>query len=129
MSPLFGNKEEKAAQQAAAIAEIERLCGLPVADLAAEILPAWGPNGARRLLGNSPGSLQIVAWLVADYPRKPSIKPLLEPVKEAIQALEHAGLLLRKIIGDGGSTVDLTRLGETALAEGTVRQHLGLTSS
>ena len=63
-------------------------------------------------------------WLMADYPRKPSIKPLVEPVREAIQALEHAGLLLRRTSSDGASTVDLTRLGETALAEGNIRKHL-----
>jgi hypothetical protein len=49
MSPLFGNKgnkEEKAAQQAAASAEIERLCALPVADLAVDILATVNPSAS-----------------------------------------------------------------------------------
>jgi hypothetical protein len=35
---MFGNKEEKAAQAAAAQAKADRLLALPVADLAAEIM-------------------------------------------------------------------------------------------
>ncbi len=124
MSPLFGNKEDKAAQQTAAAVEIERLCGLPVAELATEILPAWGAEGARRVMGNSPGTLQVMQWLTDGYRRRPSIKPLLVPVQEAIQALENAGLLRRAIHSNGGSSVDITHLGEAALSDGTVREHL-----
>ena len=44
---MFGNKGEKAAQDVAVSAEIERLISLPVADLAAEMMPAFGPDGPR----------------------------------------------------------------------------------
>jgi hypothetical protein len=57
----------------------------------------------------------------------------MRAVAEAMQVLEHAGLLLRssRIIRSGGSTfggswVGLTRLGGHALQTNTVRQHLGL---
>jgi hypothetical protein len=39
---LFGNREEKRAKAAAAQAESERLVALPVRELAAEIMPAFG---------------------------------------------------------------------------------------
>jgi len=49
-------------------------------------------------------------------------------VIEALQALEQAGLVTRRSFGSRGqaSTYHATRLGETALAEGSVRRHLGL---
>jgi len=51
-------------------------------------------------------------------------------VAEAIQALEHAGLLMRTVTGDyAHSDFGLTRLGRRALATDTVRQHLGLSDA
>jgi hypothetical protein len=51
-------------------------------------------------------------------------------VAEAIQALEHAGLLMRAVSGDYANfDVGLTRLGRHALATDTVRQHLGLSDA
>lgn len=49
---------------------------------------------------------------------------MLPPVQEGLQALEHAELIRRVRLGEGSSHVVATRLGETALAEGTVRQYL-----
>jgi hypothetical protein len=40
---LFGTREEKRAKETAAQAQSERLAALPVADLAAEIMPAFSP--------------------------------------------------------------------------------------
>jgi hypothetical protein len=45
MSPLFGNKAEKAAAEAAAQTEVDRLSALPVADLAVELMSAFGAGG------------------------------------------------------------------------------------
>jgi hypothetical protein len=51
-------------------------------------------------------------------------------VAEAIQALEHAGLLMRAVSGDYAEfDVGLTRLGKHALANDTVRTHLGLSDA
>jgi hypothetical protein len=123
MSLLMTNTEEKAAQRAAANEEIERLCALPVAELAAEILPAWAP--AKRSLSTRPAH-DVAEWLMAPYPRSPVAAELyLAPaVEEAIQALEHAGLLIRRFLSGGASTLDLTRLGWAALAQGDARRYL-----
>jgi hypothetical protein len=121
---MFGNKEEKRAQEAAAAAEIKRLCALPVADLAAKVLAAYGPDGPQRVLGKSPGSIQIANWLTADYPRRPNLKPLVLSVRRAIPVLETAGLLGPELSSSGGSRVDITGLGEKALRDGTAREQL-----
>lgn len=117
----MGNKEDKAAQRAAANAEVERLCELPVPDLAAMILPAWG-------FARPPGPVRqahdVAERLMAAYPHRPAPAVLAPAVEEAIQVLEHAGLLIRTVGSSGGSSVDLTRLGWAALADGTVRRHL-----
>jgi hypothetical protein len=62
--------------------------------------------------------------------------PAMRAVAEAIQVLEHEGLLMRssriKNSGGhifGGSWVGLTRLGGHALQTNTVRQHLGLSDA
>ena len=125
MSPLFGNKQEKAAQDAEASAEFERLAALPVRELAAAILPAWGSDGVHRSKGGGVGSVQVVNWLMAPNPRRGKyLQPLLAPVNDAVQALERAGLLVRTNLSIGGSQVDLTREGQAALAAGNVDQHL-----
>ncbi len=122
---LFGNKEEKRAEDAAAKAEADRLLALPVAEVAAEILPAFGPEGPGK--GDKEiGSLQVGMFLMRDFPRgNQFVKPLLDPIREGIQALENAGLVERKVRSIGGSTVSSTRLGLEAIEKGTAREHLG----
>jgi len=47
------------------------------------------------------------------------------PGREGLRALEHAGLVAQRTTGDGGNPAkSATRLGETALAEGSVCQYL-----
>ena len=124
LSPLFRKSEEQIAQQGAAEAELKRLEGLSVDDLAVEILPAFGPDGLNR--GYSGARVQDVCkWLMSSYPSK-GTNPLqiLGPVNEGLQRLENAGMVLRRVQDGGGSRVTVTRLGETALAEGTARQLL-----
>jgi hypothetical protein len=126
VSPLFGKSEEKAAQEAAAEAEVERLNALPVATLAAEIMPAFGPDGPRSAGGRGINILQVANWLIASYPRGTKyLQQLQTPVREGVQALEHAGLVQRWGPASAGSRLSATRLGETALAEGDVLRHLG----
>ena len=138
MSPLFrknevearaggGKREKKAAEEEAGRAELERLLGLSAKDLAVEILPAVGPGGIRMSTGGGYNSVQVTQWLMRNHRRRPNIKPLIEPVQQAIQVLENAGLVSRTVsgIGTGVSSVRATRLGELVLSEGTVRQSLG----
>src|ERR1700742_5302519 len=104
---IFGskNKVEKQAQDAAAQDEADRLVSLPVADLAAEMLPAFGPDGPRK--GSKElGTLQIGMYLMRDHPRgNQYLKQLIGPIREGIQALEHEGMIERRIHNIGGSHV------------------------
>jgi len=123
---LFRKSEEQVAQQAAAESELKRLEELPVDDLALEILPAFGPEGLQP--GRAGARVQDVCkWLMSSYAGSKFCNPnqLLMPVNEGIQRLENAGLVLRRVQEGGGSRVTATRLGETALADGTAKQHLG----
>ena len=124
---LFGNKAEKRAKAAAAEAESERLTALPVRELAAEVMPAFGPDGINAKSGHRQGPIEVVSWLMPDASAKYR-QPILGPVIEALGALEQAGLVTRRSFGSEGqaATYHAARLGETALAEGTVRQQLGL---
>ena len=110
MSPFFGNKADMVAQQAAVQTEYERLSALPVADLAAEILPAFG--------GQRPanGPITAGAWLMGSFPRGQAratcVRDLQRPVLAAIQALEHAGLLEQ----DASTFGPKARLGSRSLS-------------
>lgn len=123
---LFGNKEEKAAKKEAARAESDRLVALPVADLAVEIMPAFGPDGIQAGSGHRQGAVEVAKWLLSDFDG--SVKysqPVLGPSIEGLKALERAGLLESRNFGSGNAaTYHATRLGETALAEGSVKQQL-----
>jgi hypothetical protein len=124
---LFGNKADKQAQGAALQAESERLGALPVHELAAELMPAFGPNGIGAKSGHRQGPMEAVAWLLPDASVKYR-QPILGPVIEALGVLEHANLVTRGSFGSNGkaSTYHASRQGEAALSEGTVRPQLGL---
>jgi hypothetical protein len=125
VSPLFGNKEEKAAQDAAAKAEADRLMALPVADLAAEMMDAFGPSGPGRGSRHEVNTLQVANWLMKAYPRGTKyLRDLEQPVREGVQALEHAGLVEWLGQQSAGGRLAATRLGEAKLADGSVRQQL-----
>ncbi len=129
MSPLFGNRKDKAAQEDAARAEATRLNELTVPAIAAELMPAFGPDGPRPAgIGASAiNSLQIANWLMRDYPRGTKyLQELHRPVGEGLQALGNAGLI--EWIGSGGPSPGrrwrATRLGEQALTDGGVARYL-----
>ncbi len=120
---LFGNKEEKAAEQAAAQAEAERLQALPASELAEAVMPAFGPDGGRP--GHELNSLQVMSWLMSSHKGGTKyLTQLRNPTREAIQALENAGLVIQMGPGGPGARLKATSLGETALAEGTVAKYL-----
>ena len=120
---LFGNKEEKVAQDQAAKAEADRLQALSATQLAEAVMPAFGPEGARP--GNEINILQVMSWLMSSYPRGTKyLTQLRDPTWEAIQALENAGLVIQMGSGGQGGRLKATSLGETALAEGTVAENL-----
>jgi hypothetical protein len=114
----------------------------PVAEVAATILPLFSfsfPDAYQRHQMGSPyqwdrlARASIVNWFktgsYTSTARGMNTVPFADPdhraVIEAMQVLEHAGLLVR---GDyeERTFIGLTRLGEHALQTNTVRQHLGL---
>ena len=119
---LFASKEEKDSAQA----ESDRLKGLPVVDLATEVMEAFGPDGLQINSGHQQGAVQISKWLMRDHLTKVRYtQPVLGPVIEGLNVLESAGLVESRTFGTGdGKTFHATRLGETALAEGSVRGSL-----
>jgi len=131
MSPLFGNNAEKAAEEAAAAAECDRLLNLTRLQLAVEVMNVFGPNGARAAQSsNGVNILQILSWLLSSQPRGTGYMLKLEmPVREALQILENATLVLDRIDRISGGHMVATSLGQTALAEGSVAQHVASPSS
>ena len=125
---LFGDRGEKRARETAAQAESERLAGLPVAGLAAELMPAFGPDGIGAGGGHQQGAIQVTEWLFASTSTKVKYRqPVLGPAIEALQVLENAGLVGRRSFGGPGSnasTYHATWLGEEALADGSVARRL-----
>jgi hypothetical protein len=105
---------------------------MPPAEVAATILPLF----ASATHSPAGGVLKaIVKWCNTGNYRPPRgfsssndslafDDPDCGAIAEAIQILEHAGLLMEK--GGDYTSVGLTRLGRHALATNTVRQHLGL---
>ena len=119
---LFGHSEEKAAKRDAAQAEADRLCALAPSELAAALLPAFAPgaDGQQARLDE----LQLAMWAMASF--KGTTKQTIQlraPIREALQRLEHAELLVRSI-ARGGGWLTLTELGTTAIAEGSVARHI-----
>jgi hypothetical protein len=94
VSPLFGNKEKKAAEEEAARAEFERLMALPVTALAVEIMPAFGPDGPRPSGGKGINILQVLSYMTRGTPRLTKYgQQLMDPLREGVQLLEQSGLL------------------------------------
>jgi hypothetical protein len=114
------------AADAAAQAEIARLTALAPNQIGAELLPAFGPEGAKSKgqLGVAP--MQLIEWLMTDYGRGASTKPLVSAVLGGMSALERAGLVNETVsgTGSGGKLYSLTPLGEQALTDGTAGHYL-----
>lgn len=123
MSPLFRRNEEKAARKAAAKQEIERLRALGVDDLAVMLLPGLGPDGPTH--GTSVWPQQLCEYLLAEYPGagRMDTLDLLAPVSRALDRLDGAGLV-SPISVQRTPVWRITPLGESILAEGTVRERL-----
>ena len=123
MSPLFRRSEEKAARKAAAKQEIERLRALSVDDLAVDLLPGLGPDGPTH--GTSLWPQQLCQYLLKDYPGAGQMQTLdlSVAVNRALDRLQHAGLV-SPISVQRTPLWRITPLGESILADGTVRQRL-----
>jgi hypothetical protein len=126
--PLFGGKDP--AEDEAAQALVHWVNSAP-GDLAAELMAAFGPGGARRSRPDvlTPG--ELADWLFRLY-RSSYFQELYSPMREALQLLEHAELVYVRwryepTSSDKGNLGwSVTRLGLTTLADGkaAVRQRI-----
>lgn len=140
MAPLFGGRDGDPSRQAQTAAELDRVGGLPLPQLAAEVMArAFGPGGpggpgqAGTLEAPSATSvvrldeLAISRLLVSvdafQHATPEQLAWLRHLAGEAVQALEHAALI--RISWQGGSQHCLaTRRGRSAAEQGTVSEML-----
>jgi hypothetical protein len=127
MSPLFGKSTDRLTQDEAAEAEFQHLSELSAAELAEELMPAFGDDGPRG--GKEINALQASNWLMRSYPRGHKfVRKLHRPVCEALELLEHVGLV--EVLGgrrgsiSTGAHLRATRLGLVVLADETVDRYL-----
>jgi hypothetical protein len=107
---LQAKVEDLDAMTEAARAENARLMDLSPADLAAELMPAFGPDGAevnKFPLDAAGGSneRQLIEWLIRTHQLTGGVgwkgwDLLRVRVLEAVQQLEHAGLVYVRHISD-----------------------------
>lgn len=123
---LFGKNPEKEAQAAAARAEVDRLAALSPDALATEVLPVLGSDESKKHFSGV-RIPEICKALMSGYrvPMSVNTGVLLLPVKEALQRLEHANLVMQMASGVDQSTKwRITTTGEKALTDQTVAQQL-----
>lgn len=107
---------------------IDWINGAPPADLAAELMAAFGPELSTRVpvLALS----EFSAWMFRGFPERRGLilpaRPVSEPILEAIQLLEHSELVYVRWVSDNGFSWSASRLGLATLAEGkaAVRQRI-----
>jgi hypothetical protein len=128
MAPLFGAGRGRAAQERAAQAEADRIRALAPADLVAELMGAFGDDGARAgLLGRAVTPLAVTEWMLRAQPRPGRhLRELHPAVRDGLHMLERAGLLEwhgSQTVG-AKARLNATALGLVALHRGTVRDYL-----
>lgn len=124
---LFRKSEERVAREAAAQAEIVRLKGLSIEELAVTVLSGLGAEGAgpERYLRPQ----QLCEYLLRDFPGIGQTKPLqlMARVGRALVRLQEAGLV-ESLSLERSPRWCLTTLGVGVLAEGTAEQRLAAPS-
>ncbi len=95
--PPPGQGDDPVIDEEAARAEIGRLANLPAAELAIEVMDAFGADGPGRA-NDLPGLTQeeITGWLLRDYACGQRLRPLLRSaVRRACRVLAQAGMVKR----------------------------------
>ena len=141
MAPLFGGRDGDAGRDALIAAELDRVGGLPLPRLAAEVMArAFGPGGPGG--SGQPGTLEarsptaavvrldelaisrlLVSAEAFQHAAPEQLAWLRHLAGEAVQALEHAALIRVSWQG-GGQHCVATRRGRSAAEQGTVGQIL-----
>jgi hypothetical protein len=117
-------------------AKFEWAIGTPRAELATELMGAFGPGGPiDSPIADFLDSAKLVDWLFMAHPRagkavRGQLSQLKRPIAEAVQLLEHAELVYLYLMwefttgGNGGWSA--TQLGLATLAKGkdAVRQRI-----
>ena len=131
---LFSSGEPKAADQETVAAWVERIEGLPLSELAAEVMSrVWGHDGLRDAYVTVQGETGVAPYeiisLFAAGTTASSAEAIAitEAVEEAIQRLELGGLIVLRVGGGDIVRPELrpTRAGLQALDAGDVRARLG----
>jgi hypothetical protein len=115
------NREEKRAREGQAQEEIDRLKGLAPEQLAAEILPVMGSDDLKAKLSGARVQ-EISKGMLDGFGSSMRVNPgmLLIPIREGLQRLEHANLVMQMASSnvDSSSRWRITKTGEEALAAG-----------
>jgi hypothetical protein len=114
-------REEKRAREGQAQEEIDRLKGLAPEQLAAEILPVMGSDDLKAKLTGARVQ-EISKGMLDGFGSSMRVNPgvLLIPIREGLQRLEHANLVMQMASSnvDSSSRWRITKTGEEALAAG-----------
>ena len=119
-------KEERAEKRAREAAEVERLTALTPEALAAEVLPIVAD--AVNWRGGRATVREICRELVGAVSGRANLA-LSVPVREALQRLEHANLVLQSASAEMGSSWRITREGEQVAAADSIADKLGPSTS
>jgi hypothetical protein len=120
----FWNREkrdEKRAREGQAQEEIDRLKGLGPEQLAAEILPVMASDDLKSKLSGARVQ-EISKGMLDGFGSSMRVNPgvLLIPIREGLQRLEHANLVMQMASSnvDSSTRWRITKTGEEALAAG-----------
>ena len=121
-------RAEKRAREAAIQAEIDRLKALGPEALAVEVLPILAAEAAKKSRVGHLYVSDICRELVGTVSGRVNLA-LKQPVREALQRLEHANLVLQVASADMGTSWRITTEGEQATAAGNIADKLGPSTS
>lgn len=119
---LFRKSEEKQAREAALQAELDRLKALSPDALAVEVLPALAAKAETSATGRV-DMRDICKGLVGVMSGQVNLA-IGRQVREAVQRLEHANLVVEITSQDGATFWRLTTEGQQAVAAGDVAARL-----
>jgi hypothetical protein len=114
-------REEKRAREGQVQEEIDRLQGLAREQLAAEILPVLASDAVKSKLTGARVQ-EISKGMLGGFGSSMRVNPgvLLIPIREGLQRLEHANLVMQMASSnvDSSTRWRITKTGEEALAAG-----------